>query len=40
MARRSNMSRSKSRRVFQNGIKRHHPKNRYDAFFMRGGIRL
>ena len=38
--RRSKMSRGKSRRTFRNGVNRQHPKNRMEAFYMRGGIRL
>ena len=38
--RRSKMSRGKSRRTFRNGVERQHPKNRMEAFYMRGGIRL
>ncbi len=38
--RRSKMSRGKSRRTFRNGVQRQHPKNRMEAFYMRGGIRL
>ena len=38
--RRSKMSRGKSRRTFRNGVQRQHPKNRMEAFYMCGGIRL
>lgn len=37
---RSKMSRGKSRREFRKGVNRSHPKNRMNAYFMRGGIRL
>lgn len=40
MARRSSMSRGKSRKAFRNGVNRSHPKNRINGYFMRGGIRL
>lgn len=38
--RRSKMSRRSSRKAWTRGVKRSHPKNRLDSFFMRGGIRL
>lgn len=38
--RRQRMSRRSSKRAFRNGINRQHPKNRWSAYFMRGGIRL
>lgn len=38
--RRKRMSRRKSKRAFRNGARRQHPKNRMDAYVMRGGIRL
>lgn len=34
------MSRKHSRRTFRNGVRTQHPKNRWDAYYMRGGIRL
>lgn len=37
---RSKMSYGKSRKQFRNGMNREHPKNRMNAYFMRGGIRL
>lgn len=40
MARRSGMSRGKSRREFKKGVQREHPRNRMSSHFMRGGIRL
>lgn len=40
MARRSRMSRGKSRRTFRNGANRVHSKNNWDSYYMRGGIRL
>lgn len=38
--RRSKMSSRKSKRAFRNGVNREHPKNRADAYWYRGGIRL
>lgn len=40
MARRQRMSKQSSKRTFKRGVNRSHPKNRINAYFMRGGIRL
>lgn len=40
MARRSRMSRGRSRRAFRRGARRSHSKNKWDHYYMRGGIRL
>ena len=38
--RKQRMSRRRSRKAFRRGANREHPKNRWDSYFMRGGIRL
>lgn len=40
MARRAPMSDKNSRKQFKRGVKREHSKNRMNAYWMRGGIRL
>ncbi len=37
---RQRMNRKRSRKTFRKGANRVHSKNRMDAYFMRGGIRL
>ncbi len=37
---RQRMSRKSSRRTFRRGANKSHSKNRMNAFYMRGGIRL
>lgn len=38
--RKRKMSRRSSKRAFNRGVNRMHPKNRWDGYWMRGGIRL